>query len=48
MGAKGFDTAARKPEMAATSEPPPKVLTRNAHEYGGVVEQKDAQHSIGA
>ena len=49
IGAAGFDTAARKPEMAATSEPPPKALTKNAHECGGLAEQtdRDSQDSIG-
>ena len=47
IGAAGFDMTMRRPGTAATSEPPPNALTRNAHERRGVAEQKNSQDSIG-
>jgi hypothetical protein len=46
IGAAGFVKAAMKPETAATSEPPPKALKRNARERGGVAEQKHSQDPV--
>ena len=38
IAAAAFDTAASRPELASTREPPRKSPTRNAHQCGGVAE----------